>query len=458
METKYILQPQYLISNAVDFSAKMPDTDFPISIFPAKIQNIINETHDCQGYPIDYIAASILTAIAVGIGNTHWVQIKRGWLESPILYMALVGRPGANKSHPLSFAMQPYIDYDFQQNLEYENEYAKYEKMMCMNRKERMNSGLDEYPQEPVRKRFIVSDTTPEALNSIHSENPRGLCLLTDELYSWINNFNRYSNNSSEEQFWLSVFSAKNVISDRKNKKSAIFIKHPFIAVVGTIQDKLLNEFAKGDRSHNGFIDRILFSIPKLQQKTRWNAKDLSEDVEKNWYSIINKLIRIECRYDNNNEIEPYIIGFTEDAHQKIYEWQHHCAECCDNESNDNIVSVYCKLEIYIIRFCLIIQISRWACGECDKEYIDCFSVQKAIELTEYFKNTALKIQNIINETTLSRQQKTILFQLSERFTTAQGLQIAELHGMKERAFKDFLSNNIGTLFQKEKHGEYSKI
>jgi hypothetical protein len=29
---------------------------------------------------------------------------------------------------------------------------------------------------------------------------------------------------------------------------------------------------------------------------------------------------------------------------------------------------------------------------------------------------------------------------------------------MKERTFQRFLNDNIGTLFRKEKHGEYSKI
>ena len=73
--------------------------EFPVEIFPSKIQRIIHEVYECQSYPIDYTAASILTAISAGIGNTHLVQMKQGWVESAILFVALVGRPGANKSH-----------------------------------------------------------------------------------------------------------------------------------------------------------------------------------------------------------------------------------------------------------------------------------------------------------------------------------------------------------------------
>ena len=153
------------------------ENEFPIEIFPIRIQRIISSLHDCQGYPVDYVAAAILAAIAVGIGNSHLVQVKRNWLESPILYMALIGRPGAHKSHPLSFALQPFIEHDYCQNQEYQKLYAEYDRTMSMSKKERMEAGLDEFPQAPVRRRFLVSDITPEGLSLIHAQNPRGLCL-----------------------------------------------------------------------------------------------------------------------------------------------------------------------------------------------------------------------------------------------------------------------------------------
>ena len=557
----YSINPASIIDEAVDLSMRLTGTDFPVSIFPTRIQRIISEVHECHNYPTDYIAAAILTALAVGIGNTHlvqikqgWVespilyialigrpgankshplsfamkpfldydyrqnqefekalakydelmsmsrkeraesgseqfpqepirkrflvsdvtpeglslihavgignthlvQIKQGWVESPILYIALIGRPGANKSHPLSFAMKPFLDYDYRQNQEFEKALAKYDELMSMSRKERAESGSEQFPQEPIRKRFLVSDVTPEGLSLIHAQNKRGLCLWADELSAWFKNFNRY-NNGSEEQFWLSVFSAKTTMSDRKNAKSSIFIKRPYISVIGTIQNKILNELAKGERSSNGFIDRILFVMPNLQQKARWNDKELPEDIEQEWNAIIDKLIQSECHLNEHGEIEPQILFFSEDAKKRLYEWQHHFSELCDRETNDTIVSIYCKLEIYIIRFCLIIQLARWTCGECDKTCIDLLTVERAIKLTEYFKESALNVQNVLNENTLNSQQQTIVNLLPPSFTTAQAMQIAEQNGMKERTFQRFLNDNIGTLFRKEKHGEYSK-
>lgn len=121
METSK-LTAEGIIGEAVRIGAKMSGGEFPIEVFPIRIQRIISSLHDCQGYPVDYVAAAILAAIAVGIGNSHLVQVKRNWLESPILYMALIGRPGANKSHPLSFAFQPFIEYNPQIQISAESE------------------------------------------------------------------------------------------------------------------------------------------------------------------------------------------------------------------------------------------------------------------------------------------------------------------------------------------------
>ena len=198
--------------------------------------------------------------------------------------------------------------------------------------------------------------------------------------------------------------------------------------------------------------------MPNLQQKARWNDKELPKEVEQEWQRIVEKLIRLECSYNENGEIEPCILLFADDARQKLYEWQHRFSELCDRESNDTIVSIFCKLEIYIIRFCLIIQMARWTCGECEKTCIDLLTVERAIRLTEYFKESALRVQHILNDATFNSQQQAVSNQLPHSFTTAQAIQIAEQNGMKERTFQRFLNDNIGILFRKEKHGEYSKI
>jgi len=89
---------------------------FPLDVLPRKMREIIDEANTTLGFPKDYLAMSMLTAVAAAVGNTHNAEHMAGWQEYCILFVALVGRPGANKSHPLSFAMQPLIDFDAEQS------------------------------------------------------------------------------------------------------------------------------------------------------------------------------------------------------------------------------------------------------------------------------------------------------------------------------------------------------
>lgn len=59
MDTSSI-NPASIIDEAVDLSMRLAGTDFPVSIFPTKIQRIISEVHECHNYPTDYIASAIL--------------------------------------------------------------------------------------------------------------------------------------------------------------------------------------------------------------------------------------------------------------------------------------------------------------------------------------------------------------------------------------------------------------
>ena len=231
---------------------------FPLDVLPRKMREIIDEANTTLGFPKDYLAMSMLTAVAAAVGNTHNAEHMAGWQEYCILFVALVGRPGANKSHPLSFAMQPLIDFDAEQSAIFSEAMKRYLAAMELPPKERAANGYETNPTEPRRVRFTMQDVTPEAVHRILSENPRGLCLYADELAGWFKNFNRY-NNGSESEFWMSVFNHKVAMSDRKSSQSGVFIRNPFLCVIGTIQPKVLGELAAGNRNSNGFTERFLY-------------------------------------------------------------------------------------------------------------------------------------------------------------------------------------------------------
>ncbi len=438
---------------------EIQSSDFPLSVLPMELQRIIGELNCSNGFPIDYTASAMLAAVSVAIGNTHRVEVKRNWHESAILYMAIVGRPGDCKSHPLTFVMRPFVNADWRNNQDYQKRYREYQQAMSMSRKERVHAGYEQFPKEPKRLRYLVSDVTQEGLSAIHAHNPRGLCLCVDELSAWFKNFTRY-NNGSEEQFWLSAFNGSTTMSDRKNSQNSIFIKNPFISVVGTIQRRLLTELANGERAANGFIDRILFAMTKSNGKPRWNEEDVSENLDNDWERILNRLLTVQCSVNDDNEPLPFIIRFSSDAKIRLYEWQHENAALCDNAMSDNIVSFFCKLEIYVIRLCLIIRMSRWAVAEelSSPDTIEVEDVDGATMLAEYFRNNVLSVLTCISEEKLNELHRSVYDNLNDEFSTADGIGVAERFGMKEHTFKMFLTRNLNTLFRRIRQGWYKKL
>ena len=428
----------------------------PVDVLPPRLQEIINEANICLGFPKDYLAGAMLTAMAAVIGNTHTAEIMPGWKEYAILFTALVGSPGTNKSHPLSFAMQPLIDFDAEQAAIFGEAMKRYEAAMELPPKERAAKGYDTNPVEPKRVRFTMQDVTPEAVHRILSENRRGLVLVSDELAGRFKNFNRY-NNGSESEFWMSVFNHKAAMSDRKSSQSGVFIRNPFLCVIGTIQPKVLTELAAGNRNANGFMERILYVLPSVQAKVRWNRerKSPSFDIASAWREILSRLIDIVPAVDSCGEIIPEDVPFSPEALDRLFSWQNEVTDRCNAEGSDTPIAS--KLEIYAVRFSLLLALADRACGD-EKKLIDADTVERAIRLTEYFRMTAAKVQGIVSEDALTELQLAVLSELPGTFTTAEGVAIAAKCGMSERSFKRFLKDRNGVLFVHSAHGNYSRL
>jgi hypothetical protein len=427
---------------------------FPVAVFPLPIQQIIIATNENLNYPIDFIGASLLYAVSVAVGNTHSVEVKKGFQQSAVLYLAIVGRAGTTKSHPLSFALQPIVEHDKSTYREYEQQRQEYEKAVIQSKKDKQ---LIDEPIKPIWHKFLLSDFTPEALAEVHKLNKRGIGVYVDELAGWFKNFNRY-NKGSEMEFWLSQWSGKPINIDRKTGEP-VFIPLPFISVAGTIQNSILYELAKDSRTQNGFIDRILFVIPDNIQKEYWSETDLPHVVTENWKCIISNLLSLSVTNDDTLNPSPEVLKFTPEAKKVLFEWQKANTDQCNEAENEAISGIYSKMDMYVLRLALILEMMRFACNEGNKQAVSMEAVRGAIKLVEYFKSSAVKVNSILsNASPLAKHpaDKQALYKaLPDTFTTETGLQIAEGLEVAERTFKYFLKEK--ELFSRIRWGEYEK-
>jgi hypothetical protein len=431
---------------------------FPFGVFPKPIQEIIKETNASLNFPIDFISGSILFAASAAIGNTHKVYVKQQWIESAVIYMAIVARPGTNKSAPVKFSLRPLFTRDSESYKQYQQKRQAFEQASKLNKKEREEAAIDE-PIAPIWEKFILSDFTPEALTQAHKNNKRGIGVYADELAGWIKNFNRYSK-GSEMEFWLSAWSGSPINIDRKTGEP-VFIISPFISVIGTIQNGLLTDLAKDNRAQNGFIDRILFIIPDNISKPYWNEAELPFEIVDNWNRILGKIVDLPLDYDENQNPISKLLHFSSEAKQLLIQWQNKNTDQSNNPENEHLSGIYSKLETYVIRLALILQILYWSCGEKSKENIGVKAMNGAIQLIEYFGKSALKVHSHIFDTDpLSglpvAKQKLYNALPDGEFSTEEGVKTAAIIGMPERTFKRFIKEK--NLFRCISHGRYEKL
>jgi hypothetical protein len=430
---------------------------FPYDVFPEAIQQIIINTNQNLNFPIDFIGASMLFAASVAIGNTYRVEIKKGFLESAVLYIAIVARAGTNKSHPLSFALEPVFEHDKHTYSIYEQKKKEYDDYQKLSRKSG-NDEQSEEPEKPFWRKLLVSDYTPEALVEVHSFNKRGIGVYADELAAWFKNFNRY-NRGSEAESWLSAWNNKPITIDRKTG-GPVYIPMPFISVAGTIQTGLLFDLAKDNRTHNGFIDRILFVFPDNIQKPCWTDTEIDPQIKKNWNSVISYLLSLTAPEDETYNPVPSVINFSIEAKEYLFSWQSSITNLCNDSDNDLLSGIYSKLEMYAARLALILELLKWACGESHKDHISLVTVKSAVKLVEYFKSSILKVYSIISSVNpldkLSQKWQNLYYDLPDSFSTADGLLKANQHMIPARTFKTFITNK--ELFLKKSQGIYEKL
>ncbi len=429
---------------------------FPVEVFPKAFRHIIQETNEKLLFPIDYIASSILYAVSVSIGNSLSVKVKEGWTEHCTLWLALVGRPGTNKSHPFSFALEPLWVKQNEFFKEYKQKLIEFERTNALAKEEKQIEKIIENVL-PRCRRFILQDFTIESMAEKHNENPRGLGIVVDELATWLGNMNKYSGGSDQE-VWLSTWSRKSLLIDRKSMKEAISIESPFLCVGGTTQDGILKSLFTGAKQKNGFIDRILFCYPAELEYPQWNDQNIDPFLKTDYQLLINKVLELPLQADQFGNLAPRELQYSVNALKHVKFWYNLKADILNSSQNTDLASLYSKLEIYLYRFSLIIQTMRWVCSESDLEEIEEISVLRAIELIEYFKNNALKVQSLMNPPELDQLddlKKKFYLSLPDSFKRKEGLRIALEIGIKQTSFDAFIKND--KLFTRAAYGQFKK-
>ena len=439
-------------------SGKTAETpSFPLEIFPKAIRDIIEALEEYENYNVDFTSASFLTVFAAAMGNTWSVRFMTGWVSRPIIYMVLVGSPSCGKTPPLQQAVAPLLKLDGEYDMIYCKEMETYRRWERMSAKQREKHSLPEEMKMPQRKCHVVVDSTVEALIGALRDNPRGVLIYKDEIDSLLSNFNRY--NGSDEGYFLSLFSGTPFKYSRKSNNEHIFLANPYCSIIGSTQPGRLDEQFGGKRMMNGFSSRFLKVYPEIDKMPSWNDTAMPDSVLEEWERIIRKVVAATPSTDQEGKATSIELLFSQESKLRIIQWKDEVNNKAYAETDSDAVRALCgKLETYLVRFCLVIQIMHCICGESGMDKIEPGTAELAIRLTEYFRNMESRIAPEIETGILDNRFTELLGNLRDSFTTAEAVREALQLGISESSVKRFLRDGGRGFVKKKSHGCYRKI
>ncbi|MDB9882857.1 DUF3987 domain-containing protein [Bacteroidia bacterium] len=393
---------------------KEPTPLLPIDGFPAYLQSFINEYVDVYNIPRDYIAASVLFSTAFAIGTK--IELKDKYDNIPLLWLNIIGNVSSGKTEPLKVCLSYFHKKDKESNADF-----KVQKSLFEAEKEKPKKEQDTSLIKPVCFQYFLTDYTPETISDVHSVNNRGICVYRDELKGWLDDFGRY-NKSGEQSTLLSTFYRQPIQINRASK-DPVYIDEPALFVAGGMQPELLVDLAKDNRAENGFLSRFLHVFPDIANKPRYSKEKLKIDTVNNYHKYLSGLDTIP---DTIN------LTLSKEAETVYSNWYNDNTEQSNNTNTGYLKGVYGKLDVYALRLAVTIYGMNLICHQNTSSEIDKITMETAINLTEYFRGTALKVyDNIFSGSSREPVNKKDVIQYLGQLGKSQN-EIAKIVGVKQ--------------------------
>jgi hypothetical protein len=386
---------------------------FPVEALPAPLQRFINAVSSSIGCDPSFVALPVLAVCASAIGNSRVLQAKKGWCAPSILWTAIVGESGTQKTPALSAALKPLKKQQALWSIAHQISEAEIdrtsEKSTIQSQSpptpETNTKAIDPLPVSKLR-RCVVADVTVEALAPLLSENPNGLLLARDELSGWFAGFDQYKNKSAvsaDAAKWLSLYSADSITVDRKSGPVRyLHVPQGAVSVCGGIQPGILNTVIGTEHRESGLLARLLFSCPPRRKK-QWSEATISATVENEYESLVTHLLNVRGT-DGCHGSAPQTIKLADDAKQIYIKYVNSTGEEQFSLTGER-AAAWSKLEETAARLALVIHCCRQALNDVTQSDVcDAASMQSGVILATWFKNETRRVYSMMSETKVEKR------------------------------------------------------
>lgn len=367
---------------------------FPLHVFNDKIKPFLDALHNEYDLPRSFIGLTLLAAYSTAIGNCYHLSVKKiGKIYLPI-WACLEGMSSSGKSLVLSQILKPLFD----KQKVYDDQAQK-----CL---EKTGNPPDKMEQ------LIYRDSHVQTLiRYVMPDNPKGILKDSDEILEWINGMNQLSRKEgTDEQFWVSGWNCRPYTAIRANKQK-YHLPNPFVNVIGGIQPSLIYKLFKNDRDTSGFIFRLLFAVPETQNIADINLDyDMPQEYEqvhsKSILSLVDELKATSSKVEDYSKV----LELKNEAIEEYKSWVTRrlnlTNRITDYKEKEIHAGILGKIKEYCLRFAAILHIADKSYEEFpiyrDPDFIDRSTVLKAIELADYFFESAANVSERVSKSVVA--------------------------------------------------------
>lgn len=259
-----IVQPQKLPP------ALRPVPALDPSHLPDSLRAAVVDLADRLQCPPDYLAVAMLSAAGAVVGNRVGIfpyANDESWEVYPALWGGIVGDPGSKKTPSLQHAHKPLKQLESQASQKHVQDMQAYKQAMLQHEKaveawnKKRDSGFKPTPPvEPKRERYVVHDSTYQALGVILSENPRGLLALADELSGLLQSLET-AGQEAARGFYLTGWSGTGGYSFDRVGRGSINLDRYCLSVFGGFQPDRVKAYVqfsqRGSTKNDGLLQRF---------------------------------------------------------------------------------------------------------------------------------------------------------------------------------------------------------
>lgn len=319
-----------------------PVTPFDPELLPVALRGWIVDIAERMQCPPDFPAVGVITGLSSLIGARVVVAPKQhdDWRVVPNLWGLIVGRPGVMKSPALGEVLKPLHRLESTERELWQAAHEAWEldtkvAELAGKANEKQAAAVaakdpakarallapTDQPSEPTMRRYVVNDSTVEALADLLVENPWGLLVYRDEVHGLLCSMDRQGQEGARG-FYLTGYDGNQGHAVDRIGRGHSYVPRVCMAMLGGIQpgkvQSYVREAVNGGAGDDGLLQRFGLAVwPDVEREFKLVDRWPDTPAKQAAWAVFERLNGLLPATDD----DPQEWRFSPEAQAIFYEW-----------------------------------------------------------------------------------------------------------------------------------------